>query len=48
MEVGKTNIYSKFERKMLSDIRDFKKKAFPDRYNVAPISDIDLKDMKRT
>jgi hypothetical protein len=48
MEAGKTNIYSKFERKMLSDIRDLKKKAFPERFNVGPITEIDLKDMKRT
>jgi hypothetical protein len=26
MQSGKTNIYSKFERKMLSDIRDYRKK----------------------
>lgn len=48
MEAGKTNIYSKFERKMLSDIRDYKKKVYSDKTNQAPIIDIDLKDMKRT
>ena len=48
MESGKTNIYTKFERKMLSDIRDYKKRIYNDKQNVAPITDIDLKVMKRT
>jgi len=44
LQGGKTNIYSKFERKMLSDIRDFKN------YQPYPrtVTDIDIKDMPRT
>lgn len=38
MQSGKTNVYTKFERKMLSDIRDIRKLK----------DEVDLKDMKRT
>ena len=48
MEGGRTNIYTKFERKMLSDIRDYKKKMQNEKQNMPPITDIDIKDMKRT
>jgi hypothetical protein len=43
MEHGKLNIYSKLERRMLSDIRDIKKKKIFEELN-----DIDIKDMRRT
>lgn len=46
MQSGKTNIYSKFERKMLSDIRDYRKKV--ENEHTMPIKDIEIKDMKRT
>ena len=41
MEHGRLNIYTKMERKMLSDIRDLKKRKID-------ISTIEIKDMKRT
>lgn len=44
MQGGKTNIYSKFERKMLSDIRDFKNLQ----PNPRTVTDIEIKDMPRT
>ena len=46
MVAGKVNIYTKFERKMLNDIRDIKKlrmSEFDDE-----LLDIEIKDMKRT
>jgi hypothetical protein len=43
MEHGKLTIYSKFERRMLSDIRDIKKKKI-----FEEVNDIDIKDMRRT
>jgi hypothetical protein len=43
MEHGKLTIYSKLERRMLSDIRDIKKKKIFEELN-----DIDIKDMRRT
>lgn len=43
MEKGKLNIYTKFERKILADIRDLRKKN-----RLTEYIDIDIKDMKRT
>jgi hypothetical protein len=43
MEHGKFTIYSKLERRMLSDIRDIKKKKIFEELN-----DIDIKEMRRT
>ena len=43
MQAGNTNIYTKFERKMLSDIRDYRESQIDER-----IVDIELKDMPRT
>lgn len=43
MEHGKFTIYSKLERRMLSDIRDIKKKNIFEELN-----DIDIKEMRRT
>jgi hypothetical protein len=43
MQAGNTNIYTKFERKMLSDIRDYRENQIDDK-----ITEIDLKDMPRT
>lgn len=43
MKAGKTSIYTKMERKMLSDIRDIKKKQY-----YEEVTEIHLKDMKRT
>ena len=43
MEHGKLTIYSKLERRMLSDIRDIKKKKIFEELN-----DIDIQDMRRT
>jgi hypothetical protein len=44
LQSGKTNIYSKFERKMLSDIRDYKNLQ----PNPRAVTDIEIKDMPRT
>jgi hypothetical protein len=44
LQGGKTNIYSKFERKMLSDIRDYKNLQ----PNPRTVTDIEIKDMPRT
>ena len=41
MERGKLNIYTKMERKMLSDIRDLRKKRMD-------MKKVEVKDMKRT
>jgi hypothetical protein len=41
MEHGKLNIYSKIERRMLSDIKELKKK-----WHL--LNNIDIKEMKRT
>lgn len=43
MQLGKTNIYSKMERKILADIRDLRKKKF-----IEDINDIEIKELKRT
>ena len=43
MEQGKTNIYSKLERRMLSDIKELRKKRV-----VEDFADIDIKLMTRT
>jgi hypothetical protein len=43
MEQGKTNIYSKLERRMLSDIKELRKKRV-----VEDFADIDIKLMART
>jgi hypothetical protein len=43
MEHGKLQIYSKFERRMLADIKDIKKKRIFEELN-----DIDIKEMRRT
>ena len=43
MEQGKTNIYSKLERRMLSDIKELRKKRV-----IEDFSDIDIKLMTRT
>lgn len=43
MQAGKTNIYTKMERKMLSDIRDLRKQKTDEE-----LLDIDLKEMRRT
>ena len=43
LQGGKTNIYSKFERKMLSDIRDYK-----NIHDTMTVTDIEIKDMPRT
>jgi hypothetical protein len=44
LQGGKTNIYTKFERKMLSDIRDYKNMQKEGKHVV----DIEIKDMPRT
>ena len=41
MERGKLNIYTKMERKMLSDIRDLRRRRFD-------MEKVTIKDMKRT
>lgn len=46
MQAGLTQIYSKLERKMLSDIRDYRKAKLKEGQIV--IKDIELKDMART
>jgi hypothetical protein len=43
MKQGKTNIYSKLERRMLVDIREIRKKKI-----LETLQDIDVKEMKRT
>lgn len=43
MESGKLNIYTKLERRMLSDIRDLLKKG-----KLEENGEINIKDMKRT
>lgn len=43
IKIGKSNIHTKIERKILSDIRDYKKRKYFDK-----VSDINFKDMKRT
>jgi hypothetical protein len=46
MQQGKTNIYSKLERRMLVDIREIKESR--KKNNLEHLQDIDIKDMKRT
>jgi hypothetical protein len=46
MQQGKTNIYSKLERRMLVDIREIKE--IRKKNNLEHLQDIDIKDMKRT
>jgi hypothetical protein len=46
MRDGKTNIYSKFERKILSDIREIRIEK-RNKGEMA-INDIDIKQMRRT
>jgi hypothetical protein len=43
MKQGKTNIYSKLERRMLVDIRELRKKKI-----IEGLQDIDIKEMTRT
>lgn len=43
IEKGKTNIYSKFERRMLADIKDIRKNK-----NLEGLEDVDIKEMVRT
>lgn len=43
MEQGKTNIYSKLERRMLVDIREIRKRKI-----LEDMQDIDIKEMTRT
>ncbi len=43
IEKGKTNIYSKLERRMLADIKDIRKNK-----NLEGLEDIDIKEMVRT
>lgn len=46
MQAGRITIHSKFERKMLSDIRDYR--HMMKKKGEIIIKDIDIKDMKRT
>jgi len=43
MQQGKTNIYSKLERRMLVDIREIKE--IRKKNNLEHLQDIDIKDM---
>lgn len=43
MEQGKTNIYSKLERRMLSDIKELRKKKI-----INELCEVDVKLMART
>ena len=46
---GKVNIYTKLERKMLSDIRDIKKERMLEEVEEEEVLiDLEIKDMKRT
>lgn len=46
MKAGQILVHSKFERKMLSDIRDYRLKM--KKQGIYQITDIDIKEMKRT
>ena len=49
MLIGKSNIYTKMERKMLKDIRDFKKQKIDASVEEEELmNEIEIKDLKRT